>query len=135
LPWRRSAQWRGRDETSEQLTVPQETAVSRTRGTRHENEQLTRSTPARAIAAQNEETAVQERKRKIQNTNVIKLYVHCALCMDELPAGLSPREWAQLEVGFTKRGIQVWCKRHELNVMHMDFEGQKHKVNTTAVAR
>ena len=37
--------------------------------------------------------------------------------------GQSPREYAQLEFGFTKPGVQVWCKRHEVNVMHIDFEG------------
>jgi len=72
-------------------------------------------------------------KRKIANTNAIKMYVHCGLCMEELPGGQSPREYAQLELGFTKLGVQVWCKRHEMNVMHIDFEGQKHPANTSAV--
>lgn len=25
----------------------------------------------------------------------------------------------QLEVGLTRTGIQVWCKRHEMNVAHL----------------
>lgn len=58
--------------------------------------------------------------------NEIGMYLHCKQCLVELPPDTSPREWAQLEVGWTKAGIQVWCKRHELNVIHMDFEGQKH---------
>jgi len=58
--------------------------------------------------------------------NEIELYLHCKKCLEELPPEFSPREWAQLEVGWTRAGIQVWCKRHELNVMHMDFQGHKH---------
>ena len=49
-------------------------------------------------------------------------------------AGLSPREYAQLEVGFTKLGIQVWCRRHGVNVLHMDFKGRKFPANTTVQA-
>lgn len=59
----------------------------------------------------------------------IRAYCHCRLCLQELPQGTSPREWAQLEVGLTEIGLQVWCKRHEVNVMHIDFEGQQHPAN------
>ena len=45
------------------------------------------------------------------------------------PADVSPREWAQLEIGFTELGLQVWCKRCEVNVVHVDFEGCQHPVN------
>ena len=44
--------------------------------------------------------------------------------------GMSPREYASLEVGFTKEGLQIWCKRHEVNVMHIDFQGQRHPAAT-----
>jgi hypothetical protein len=67
----------------------------------------------------------------IENTNEIKQFFHCAKCIGDKPSDVSPREWAQLEVGFTKRGLQVWCKRCECNVLHIDFEGQKHPANTT----
>jgi hypothetical protein len=60
----------------------------------------------------------------------IKLFMHCALCLQELPPGTSPREWSQLECGWTKLGFQVWCKRHEVNVVHVDFEGHQHPANT-----
>jgi hypothetical protein len=59
-------------------------------------------------------------------TNEIVLFLHCRQCMSEMPPGFSPRDWARIEVGWTKLGIQVWCIRHEINIMHMDFEGQKH---------
>jgi hypothetical protein len=66
------------------------------------------------------------RARAIANSKEISAFMHCSLCLDELPANASPREWAQLEVGWTRRGLQIWCKRHECNVMHIDFEGMKH---------
>jgi hypothetical protein len=67
--------------------------------------------------------------------NEIVSFVHCRLCLEELQkmpmtVKKSPREYASLEVGFTKLGVQVWCKRHGVNVMHVDFEGQKHPANT-----
>lgn len=56
----------------------------------------------------------------------ITSFFHCRECIKCKPPTISPREWAQNEVGFTRRGIQVWCKRHEINVCHIDFEGQQH---------
>lgn len=64
--------------------------------------------------------------REIPITNEIVMFFHCKTCIEKLPAGQSPRSWADLEVGFTKIGLQVWCKRHECNVCHIDFEGQQH---------
>lgn len=69
--------------------------------------------------------------RDIPNTNQIEMYFHCARCLAEKPDGVSPREWAQNEVGFTVIGLQVWCKRHDLNICHIDFEGQCHPANTS----
>lgn len=60
--------------------------------------------------------------------NMIVSFFHCKKCMMELPQGMSPREWAQLEVGWTVKGFQVWCKRHDENVINMDFEGMGHPV-------
>ena len=68
----------------------------------------------------------------IPTTYEIKAFMHCARCLDELPEGQSPREWGQLEVGWTSIGLQVWCKRHECNVVHMDFEGHKHPATVEA---
>jgi hypothetical protein len=69
--------------------------------------------------------------RDIPNTNEIAAYMHCGKCLEEKPPDQSPQEWAQLEVGWTQLGLQVWCKRHDCNVCHIDFEGQKHPANTT----
>ena len=68
-------------------------------------------------------------QREISCDNQIGAYMHCQLCLEELPAGVSPRDYASLEVGFTVLGLQVWCKRHEANVLHIDFQGQKHPGN------
>lgn len=65
----------------------------------------------------------------IEASNMIKAYMHCGKCLEEKPADQSPKEWARIQVGFTKRGIQVWCNRHEINVMHMDLEGIRHPAN------
>lgn len=67
----------------------------------------------------------------VPSSNEIKMFMHCGLCLEERPPNLSPREWASLEVGWTVLGLQVWCKRHECNVIHIDFEGQKHPANLT----
>jgi len=69
----------------------------------------------------------------IPSEKSIDLYIHCSRCIDELPTDQSPRQWAQLEVGWTAIGLQVWCKRHELNVMHIDFQGATHPANTIAI--
>ena len=65
-------------------------------------------------------------KRKIPVTNKIKMYLHCKKCLDELPSGESPRDYGAFEAGWTKLGLQLWCKRHEKNIMHGDFVGQQH---------
>lgn len=63
---------------------------------------------------------------KISIQNEIGLYMHCRRCLEEIPDGVSPRDWQQTETGWTDLGFQVWCKRHECNVIHMDFEGHEH---------
>ncbi|MFH1392043.1 MAG: hypothetical protein ABIH20_07055 [Candidatus Diapherotrites archaeon] len=60
---------------------------------------------------------------KSSNQNEIKQYFHCEKCLKELPPGKSPEEWQQIETGFTDKGVQVWCKRHDTNIIHIDLEG------------
>ena len=68
----------------------------------------------------------------------IRSYVHCGRCVEEIKAkspetrGHSPQTYACLSVGFTPLGLQVWCYRHNINVVHIDFEGCRHPANTTA---
>lgn len=56
--------------------------------------------------------------------NEIVSYIHCGKCLDEWRADevlfemLSPKEYADTQTGLTDDGsIQVWCNRHEMNVM------------------
>lgn len=66
------------------------------------------------------------------NTNEIQLYLHCARCLAELPgSGESAESYSRLNVGWTAIGLQVWCRRHNANIVHIDFEGHQHPANTT----
>lgn len=63
----------------------------------------------------------------------ISHYIHCAKCDDEEALQvlreegiMSYLDYQQVEVGFTDVGIQVWCKRHNHNIIHFDFEGMSH---------
>ena len=62
----------------------------------------------------------------------IRQYLHCAKCIEELPAGTTPQEFRALDVGFTEKGLQVWCVRHDMNIVHIDFQGKRHPADTTA---
>ncbi|KKK95282.1 hypothetical protein LCGC14_2674390 [marine sediment metagenome] len=69
---------------------------------------------------------------EITSDNAISLFLHCGRCIDDIPEGFSPRDWMDLEVGWSEFGLQVWCKRHNANVIHIDFEGAVHPANTRA---
>ncbi len=55
--------------------------------------------------------------------------VVCDKCANEVASGqageTSLAEYARIEVGFTPFGLQVWCHRHNGNVVHVDFEGRR----------
>jgi len=57
--------------------------------------------------------------------NHIGAFLHCKRCLAEMPEGTSPREWARMEIGWTIKGLQVWCVRHDENVMNLDFGGMQ----------
>lgn len=61
----------------------------------------------------------------------IEMYAHCGLCLAELPPDKSPQKFASISVGFTHVGLQVWCNRHECNIMHIDFQGHQHPAITS----
>ena len=73
----------------------------------------------------------------LTNELQIAAYLHCGLCLEELKniKGKSAAEHQDIQVGWTELGIQVWCKRHDCNIVHMDFEGQKHPADTTRCLR
>lgn len=63
-------------------------------------------------------------------------YLHCRKCIDEVKEivkrsgqGQSPAMYSRYDVGFTEIGLQVWCRRHEINIVHIDFEGKVHPYN------
>jgi hypothetical protein len=65
-------------------------------------------------------------------TNEITAYFHCQKCLDEWKdgvegsRGLSPGEYARTQAGLTGNGsIQVWCNRHNQNVMILSFQPRK----------
>jgi hypothetical protein len=66
------------------------------------------------------------------------MFLHCGKCLAELKAkaeregSASPRDYARLSVAWTPVGLQVWCVRHDANVLHVDFEGFQHPANLTA---
>lgn len=74
----------------------------------------------------------------ITNEHAISRYIHCSLCVKEVKEGtadtsgpVSLRDYQELEVGWTKAGLQIWCKRHDANVLHLDFEGRRLPSNAT----
>ena len=52
-------------------------------------------------------------------------YIACTKCSDEL-GKLNPpqslQDYAAMDVGFTDWGVQVWCRRHKANIVHIDFQ-------------
>ena len=75
---------------------------------------------------------------EIENTDEIEMFIHCTKCVreykadDEINSKLTPKDYADTQAGWTIRGIQIWCNRHDCNILHIDFEGTKHPANTTA---
>ena len=67
--------------------------------------------------------------------NNIVAFLHCKECLKELPDGVSPAEWSAHDIGWTEKGLQVWCRRHEANVLHVDFEGHKHPAATARLEK
>ena len=57
--------------------------------------------------------------------NRITQSVVCSQCAEEFASGQtdskSLQDYSVLDVGFTDRGFQVWCRRHDVNVVHIDF--------------
>lgn len=73
----------------------------------------------------------------VSSLNEIDQFLHCGRCLDEwkentkIKTKQSPRDYSKLSIGFTKSGLQVWCNRHQCNVVHIDFQGIQHPANFT----
>ncbi len=67
----------------------------------------------------------------------INTYIRCPKCQEDIfrRAGsevtISPREYGRMECGFTRDGFQVWCLRHDMNIIHIDFNREDMTVDTT----
>ena len=47
-------------------------------------------------------------------------YLHCGLCMNEIPQGISPQEYGELAVAVSPKGhLLIECKRHGVPVVHI----------------
>ena len=61
--------------------------------------------------------------------NGIEQNIICSKCETEFLLGStdsrSLQDDSRLDIGFTSIGVQVWCRRHDANVVHIDFAGQK----------
>ena len=61
--------------------------------------------------------------------NGIEQNIICSKCETEFLLGSTDsralQEYSRLDIGFTSIGVQVWCRRHDANVVHIDFAGQK----------
>jgi len=72
----------------------------------------------------------------ISNDHNIEQVLHCGACVREsLSVGKDPSDYVTLEVGLTSIGVQVWCRRHRINVVHIDFGGAKPRANPNARVR
>ncbi len=79
--------------------------------------------------------------RRPGNKKEIRAFYQCGLCVAEYKQlcavddpsvnGVSPGDFHRLEIGSTPYGFQVWCRRHDVNVIHADFEGRKITANMT----
>lgn len=68
----------------------------------------------------------------VTNSFEIKHFLECKRCAESCPVGITIQEWQDIQVGLTAYGLQIWCTRHNSNVFHVDFRGQKLAVNATA---
>ena len=61
--------------------------------------------------------------------NGIEQNIICSKCETEFLLGStdsrSLQDYSRLDIGFTSIGVQIWCRRHDANVVHIDFAGQK----------
>ena len=65
--------------------------------------------------------------------NEIQAFAHCKHCLENLPIGMSPADWSDLECGFTNRGFQVWCKRCKLTVIYFECEEESISMGLTNI--
>lgn len=65
-----------------------------------------------------------------QTPNEITTFFHCRKCVGasdarDIITGTHEGYQQDIEVGWTRLGFQVWCRRHNSNIVHINFLGQK----------
>ena len=66
-------------------------------------------------------TKHRERRAIIENGLQIEANIYCEACQRERPDCITPQKWSRLDVGWTENGLQVWCRRHDCNVLQIDL--------------
>ena len=64
----------------------------------------------------------------MSDKNKIMAFFHCKECLKDLPVSMSPQDFMKIDCGWTEEGFQVYCLRHELQVIHVDFQGVKQEL-------
>jgi len=54
----------------------------------------------------------------------IEAFIHCGMCIEE-------DLMQDIECGWTEKGLQIWCRNHDCNIIHIDFKGKKLPANTS----
>jgi hypothetical protein len=60
--------------------------------------------------------------------NKIECYLQCRYCCDEvgylnsIDDHINIKHYAQVQVGLTTKGVQVWCRRHNCNIAHIEVK-------------
>lgn len=57
--------------------------------------------------------------------NKIELYFHCKKCFKEKPRDKSMNQYSRTQTGRTPNGIQVWCSRHEEEIISFVYDWSK----------
>lgn len=68
-----------------------------------------------------------QKKNPVSRKNMIELCIHCKLCVEELKKikGVSLEDYQRIQAGLTKKGLQIWCVRHNCNIINVDFGGRE----------
>tara|TARA_B100000029_G_scaffold492004_1_gene552799 strand:+ start:6212 stop:6484 length:273 start_codon:yes stop_codon:yes gene_type:complete len=58
-----------------------------------------------------------------ESSVAIKMFMHCQMCMEELPEDKSPQEYVHMEAGINfDNKLQINCVRHDLILGTWDIE-------------
>jgi hypothetical protein len=60
----------------------------------------------------------------------MKLFINCKKCTEQRPSRFSMEEYSRIGVIKTEDGIQIWCVRHDIEIVFFPYEWEKSKFNT-----